>query len=221
MTSKQRVQGIQFPLNTKGERSSSAVGKLIVSKALANVDDEYARAAHNERQWRKKYPLHFRALVTAGIKSPDAALQIAKDGLKETWNQFQFVQNGHELSLAEAMTLNVNIPPRNTSFKSRYVEGTGSSEIEPWYVPYQGQRLSGEALIDQLKSWEQQGIIETSHRTALERVIAHPEWFDLSDRLMVLFGAASEAGPLTWLSKNGEPILSRSTSLSPKFGKKS
>jgi hypothetical protein len=32
-------------------------------------------------------------------------------------------------------------------------------------------------------------------------VISHPEWFDLSDRTLVLFGAASEAGPLTWLSK--------------------
>lgn len=30
---------------------------------------------------------------------------------------------------------------------------------------------------------------------------AHPEWFDLSDRTMVLFGAASEAGPLPWLAK--------------------
>ena len=31
--------------------------------------------------------------------------------------------------------------------------------------------------------------------------MAHPEWFDLSDRTMVLFGAASEAGPLPWLAK--------------------
>src|SRR5690606_19880049 len=31
--------------------------------------------------------------------------------------------------------------------------------------------------------------------------VVHPEWFDLSDRTTVLFGAASEAGPLTWLAK--------------------
>ena len=45
------------------------------------------------------------------------------------------------------------------------------------------------------------GIIELSHADALRAAQAHPEWFNLSDRTMVLFGAGSKAGPLTWLSK--------------------
>jgi len=44
-------------------------------------------------------------------------------------------------------------------------------------------------------------VIEPSHAQALIACVEHPEWFDLSDRTMVLFGAASEAGPLTWLSQ--------------------
>lgn len=49
--------------------------------------------------------------------------------------------------------------------------------------------------------WENAGIIEPSHAKALREAAAHPEWFDLSDRTIVLFGAASEAGPLPWLAK--------------------
>lgn len=63
------------------------------------------------------------------------------------------------------------------------------------------QKLQGQALLDQIQSWEDRGIVEPSHANALRECIAHPEWFDLSDRTTVLFGAASEAGPLTWLSK--------------------
>lgn len=44
-------------------------------------------------------------------------------------------------------------------------------------------------------------MIEPSHAEALIACVEHPEWFDLSDRTMVLFGAASEAGPLTWLAQ--------------------
>ena len=63
------------------------------------------------------------------------------------------------------------------------------------------QKLQGQALLDQVAIWLAAGIIEPSHAEALNAAMAHPEWFDLSDRNMVLFGAASEAGPLTWLAK--------------------
>ena len=68
-------------------------------------------------------------------------------------------------------------------------------------MPYKGQKLQGQALLDQIQTWQGAGIIEPSHADALRAAHAHPEWFDLSDRTMVLFGAGSEAGPLTWLSK--------------------
>jgi len=82
------------------------------------------------------------------------------------------------------------------------VQLKGESLVDPeWYIPYHGQNLKGEALLAQVQKWEDDGIIEPSHADALRLANAHPEWFDLSDRTMVLFGAGSEAGPLTWLSK--------------------
>jgi hypothetical protein len=44
-------------------------------------------------------------------------------------------------------------------------------------------------------------VIEPTHAKALRLLNQHPEWFDLSNRTMVLFGAGSEAGPLSWLAK--------------------
>jgi hypothetical protein len=68
-------------------------------------------------------------------------------------------------------------------------------------VPYHGKQLSGAELDDRLGRWEQSGTIEPSHAQALRQVIAHPEWLDLSDRTLVLLGAASEAGPLATLAR--------------------
>jgi hypothetical protein len=44
-------------------------------------------------------------------------------------------------------------------------------------------------------------VIEPSAADALERCTQNPEWFDLSDRTLVLLGAGSEAGPLAWLAR--------------------
>jgi hypothetical protein len=44
-------------------------------------------------------------------------------------------------------------------------------------------------------------VIEPSHAQALHLARTHPEWFDLSDRHLVLLGAGSEAGPLAWLAQ--------------------
>src|SRR4030095_5521772 len=55
-----------------------------------------------------------------------------------------------------------------------------------------------EARVD---DWLARGIIEPSAASALHRCLKHPEWFDLSDRTLVLLGAGGEAGPLRWLAR--------------------
>jgi hypothetical protein len=68
-------------------------------------------------------------------------------------------------------------------------------------VPLHGEQLSGDRLQIQISDWLVRGIIEPSAARALQRCIAHPEWFDLSNRTLVLLGAGSEAGPLKWLTR--------------------
>lgn len=123
-------------------------------------------------------------------------VKIAQAGLAAAQQLFTFNRGTQQLPLAEAMNHYQEQP-----FESFTLKGSGSAEVEPWSVPYHGQQLQGQALLNLIDRWEQEHIIEPSHAKALRAVQAHPEWFDLSDRTVVLFGAGSEAGPLTWLSK--------------------
>ena len=189
------LTGLQFPLQPQTQKaSSSKTGREIISAALKAVDQTSAEAAHQEKNWRKQYPKHFKALVEHGIPSPKAALKIAEAGLAQVYESFDFYRDGYKLSVNDM--LQMHSQPLNT------YRLQGSLEIEPtWYVPYRGEKLQGQALFNQIDLWETKGIIEPSHAEALRECAVHPEWFDLSDRTMVLFGAASEAGPLTWLAQ--------------------
>ena len=190
------VDGIQFPLDQTQKRGSSSVAKAIIHQALFAVDKQAAEEILQEKNWRTHYPHYFHALVAAGIQSPANAIQIAKAGLSEAWSQFEFVRGGKTYSLADAMEA-FNKP----ALQTLVYQGEGNAEVHAWYVPYKGQNLQGQQLSEQLLRWEQAGVIEPSNHMALQRLIDHPEWFDLSDRTLVLCGAGSEAGPLRWLSR--------------------
>lgn len=188
--------GLQFPIDPATQKSSSSnVGKEIVAEALSTVDNQTAKQVLNEKNWRKNYPLYFKALVENGIKSVNNPITIAKQGLHKAQHSFDFFRHGQRYSLKDVMNV-----PITEHIQTITVKGHTQTQPE-WFVPYHGQHLKGAALLKQIQVWEDTGIIESSHAQALREAIAHPEWFDLSDRTMVLFGAGSEAGPLTWLSQ--------------------
>jgi hypothetical protein len=189
-------EGIQFSRTAEGQRSTTQTSKAILSAALEAIDRSAAQAIRDEPQWRRQYPRHLRKLTETGIRDAEHALTSAAAALAAAWQQFEFVRDGAALPFAEAMRL-----PRPNRFHTLHVHGQGSSAIEPWTLPYRGKQLSGAALDEQLARWEQAGIIEASHAQALRQVVAHPEWLDLSDRTLVLLGAASEAGPLATLAR--------------------
>ncbi|MCH7334585.1 hypothetical protein [Acinetobacter modestus] len=189
--------GIQFPIQSgKKSPSTTHTAKQILKSALQSVNSRYAAQLTSEKNWRKNYPFYFHELVKVGIESVDHPARIAQQGLETAKSLFNFnrAEQSHTLTSAIA---NIKDQP----FESFILKGTGSSTIEPWFIPYHGKKLQGEALLQQIDLWEQQQIIEPSHAKALRILNQHPEWFDLSKRTMVLFGAGSEAGPLSWLAK--------------------
>ena len=189
--------GIQFPIQSgKKSPSTTHTAKQILKSALQSVNSRYAAQLTSEKNWRKNYPFYFHELVKVGIESVDHPARIAQQGLETAKSLFNFnrAEQNHTLTSAIA---NIKDQP----FESFILKGTGSSTIEPWFIPYHGKKLQGEALLQQIDLWEQQQIIEPSHAKALRILNQHPEWFDLSKRTMVLFGAGSEAGPLSWLAK--------------------
>ncbi|WOE40809.1 hypothetical protein [Acinetobacter chinensis] len=190
------LDGLQFPLDSgSGKPSTSETGKSIIAEALSLVDHQTSQEALSEKNWRKQYPRYFKALVSQGIATTSNPITIAKQGLHKAQHSFEFYRDGQKYLLKDVMQL-PGISKLHT------VEVKGQSDLAPeWYIPYRGQKLQGDALLAQIQTWQDTGIIESSHAEALRSVHAHPEWFDLSDQTMVLFGAASEAGPLTWLSR--------------------
>ena len=190
------LEGLQFPIHPKTNKAStSQTGKEILATALSNISPALSLEIKNEKNWRKQYPKYFKALVEHGIQNTYNTLEIAKQGLEKAHQSFTFYRHKNEYQFSEVMTL-----AHDSSLHTFKFIGKSSAQPE-WYVPYQGKKLQGTELLKQIQSWQDNGTIEPSHANALREVIVHPEWFDLSDRTMVLFGAASEAGPLTWLSK--------------------
>jgi len=206
-------RGIVFPEGPDGGPSSRHAGARIVAAALAAIDPDHAEDARRERRWRHAYPLHFRRLVEDSMRSRQVALASARAGLTLAWGTLRWEAGGASCSLHDALALPTD------PLASVNVRGHGDPRPAALVVPYRGELLQGEALAAQIDDWLARGIIEPSAAQALHRCLRHAEWFDLSDRTMVLLGAGSEAGPLRWLSRwrarivavdvPGEPVWRR------------
>ncbi|MEB3754032.1 hypothetical protein [Acinetobacter sp. MD2(2019)] len=188
-------EGLQFPCDEDQRISTSRTGQQILSEALALIDNKASKEVIKEKNWRKKYPVYFRKMVEDSIRLKENPFKIAKHGLQKAHQLFEFHRQDSKLCLQNFMQAPQIQPLHSITIKGQ------SSQAPEWYIPYGGKNLQGQALLAQIDAWQEQGIIEASHAEALKAVQAHPEWLDLSDRTMVLFGAGSEAGPLTWLSK--------------------
>ncbi|QSQ26666.1 hypothetical protein JY651_17800 [Pyxidicoccus parkwayensis] len=188
--------GIQFPSLPDGRRSTSDTAKSVFEAAFDAIGSDASRELRAEKKWRERYPHYLRLLVERSLETPENALAVARAGLDATRRSFQFWRDGQPLTLDTAMA-----SPAKEGFRTATLEGRGHSSTVSWEVPYRGQTLSGDALLRQLDAWERAGVMEPSHAEALRLVQRNPSWLDLSDRTLVLLGAASEAGPFPWLMR--------------------
>ncbi len=189
------ARGVQFPLDGSGKRSSAAIGRDILAAALRVLDVAAAERCAAERDWRHAYPVHLRRLVELQAASPQLTVASCRAGLDAAWGALVFVRDGQTLALRQAMAT-----PAAPPLRTLRLQGQGDSAPARWEVPYKGRRLSADALARRIDAWAAGGIIEESHAAALHMARTHPQWFDLSDRHLVLLGAGSEAGPLAWLA---------------------
>jgi hypothetical protein len=190
------ARGIQFPLDAAGKRGSAAVGRRILAAALAGLDAAAAEACLTERDWRHGYPKHVVRLVELQAAAPQRSVDACRAGLDAAWRELVFERDGRALRRADALAA-----PQGDPWRTLRLRGRGDAAPARWEVPYQGQRLHGDALARRIDAWATAGVIEDSAAQALQLARAHPEWFDLSDRHFVLLGAGSEAGPLAWLAQ--------------------
>lgn len=194
--------GVVFPLDpTSGRRSTTALGRAVVADALRGVDPVGAASAERETNWRQGYLPHFRRLVEAGLTSPEAAHDIARRGLGSLHDRMRWTGSAGDQPLETAFAADSG----TEALVSETVRGEGTPD-RVLSVPYAGERLSGDALRRRLDLWVQAGTVEPTCAEAVGRVVDNPDWLDLSDRTVVVLGAAAEMGPLRSLLRWGADV---------------
>jgi hypothetical protein len=198
-------RGLCWPVDKKGERSSTEVNRAIVAAALSAMDESLGQKCLKERGWRFGYVKHLRAMVEAQCASPEAAIQSAQAGLDKAYELFEFVYpDGKAVSFKEAMSAK-----NSEKYHTGFVQGEGSSKKDKLEVPYNGKQLSGQELKDQVQAWVDYGTIEPSAGEAIIKCVDNPKWFseEFSKRYFVLLGAGSAMGPLKVLLALGANVI--------------
>src|SRR5690349_5710061 len=189
--------GVVIPL-TGTTRSTSALGRAVVADALRGVDPIGARGAESATNWRRDYLVHFRRLIEAGLSSPEAAVQIARDGLASLHSRMLYGE--------EPLDAAFRGEPSGRPLRTVTVRGSGTRDRE-FSLPYHGQRLKGADLERRLDAWVAAGIVEPTCAEAIRTVAAHPDWLELAGHRIVVLGAGAEMGPLTSLLRWGAEVV--------------
>jgi hypothetical protein len=197
-------RGLSWPVDKKGQRSSTDTNKAIVAAAVGAANPDKASAVLGSKKWRFEYTKHLRALVEEQCTSPDAALKIAQAGLDKAYEVFEFINpNGDSVSLKEAMATKTS-----ESFQTGYVKGSGNVASDKLQIPYKKGILSGDALREQVNKWVEYGTIEPSAGEGILKCADSPDWLrDVSNRYFVLLGAGSAMGPLLVLMALGANVI--------------
>lgn len=91
MSSQSPAEGLQFPIHASiKKQSTSLTGQEILSEALSIVDNKTAQQILAEKNWRKNYPIYFKALVKHGITNSNNPITIAKQGLHKAHHLFDY-----------------------------------------------------------------------------------------------------------------------------------
>ncbi len=192
-------QGVVFPADDQGRRSTSDLGRAVVADALRDVDPTGAVAAEQEAAWRSGYLAHFRRLVEAGLTGPTAADSIARAGLDSLRDRMRVAAvPGDERALADW-------PDTGERLHGTEVAGTGE-RLEELVLPYRGQRLRGQEILRRLEDWAAAGVVEPSLTEAIALVVEHPEWLRLEGHTVAVLGAGAEMGPLPSLLRWGARV---------------
>jgi Protein tyrosine phosphatase-like protein, PTPLA len=200
-------RGLCWPVDQRGERSSTEVNKAIMAAAVGATSATKAAAILGCKNWRFGYVRHLLGLVQEQCASAEAALAVAEAGFFKAYELFEFVApDGTAVSFDAAMKA-----ASKETFFTHVIQGTGErSGDKMLQVPYKGQNLSGNALKEQVDRWVSYGTIEPSAGDAIKKAVDHPEWISdqtLKGRYFVLLGAGSAMGPLLVLMSLGAHVI--------------
>jgi hypothetical protein len=230
---KKKVEGIQWPVTDEntGARSSLITNKQIWTSAFEGLkDDDESNSSVDAlllklkkvKNWRRDYKKWVNISVVEGCKRPSNATGMARAGLEEASNSFTFVnKNGSVESLYDAVKKGHDA--KECPYWTYVVEGDlredfKQGEIAVEYAGKSGtpyfnyknkeQRLTGDALKQQLQQWVDYGTIEQDACDAVTLCIDQPEKYcNLMDHTFVILGATSAMGPIDVLLRYGCTVV--------------
>ncbi len=203
MNKLQPLNGVQFPINPKGLRSTTHAGKTILAASMQSVNDALSQKISKEKKWRQNYRHYLPSMTLSSAQNPETAETIAEQGLAACYKQFEFHRNGKGYRLNQAMALF-----QQGRFHSAVINGLGSSiKGRDLNLKHKGKVLQGEQLKDQVVHWLDKDIIEKSHAQSLMKMLNSEQLQDLSGQHFVLLGAGSEIGPLAMLLALGANVI--------------
>lgn len=191
--------GIDFPV-IDGRVSSTRTGRDVFSDAAAVTDPALSQRISATANWRKEYLRPTRDLVVSGMQAPGGTLAMCRDGLASLYRQFTLTESGDTTDIPTGFA--AHTAPQ---FTTAEVIGHGPAVTE-LAIPHRGRQLTGADLRHQLDVWVADGIVEPSFAHALEAVMAHPQWLDLTGIHFAVLGAGAEMGPLTELLDWGATV---------------
>eukprot|EP00900_Chrysochromulina_parva_P025962 jgi/Chrpa1/79/Chrysochromulina_OHIO_Genome00003253-RA len=209
--------GVEFPIDDKGGRSTSEVGKQVFAAAFAGMGTPEGKAASAKCLGRFGYNKQIVSLVRLGCESPKAALGSAQAGLK--WMNEHMVFHSADQKLQGPFEATVD--KVKESFHTGEVKGTKSRAGLMYQIPYDGgwhptkphpppadKVLSKDALKDQATKWAAAGIIEPD---AAQALCFTSDYFaagkSLEDVYVVMIGAGSAMGPFPKLLEMGATVV--------------
>lgn len=194
-----RDEGVQFPL-VEGTRSTQRASRDVVASAAAVVDPGLAAEIRAERDWRRRYHRHLRALTELTAASPATGAAVARAGLDRLHATFEHVDGDAVRRLSDA----VADDPR-PALVTRSIQGHGTPAPE-LAVPWRGRQVRGTALLALVDDWIAGGVVEPPLRAAIARLLDEPTWLDLHGVTIAVMGAGAEMAPTGQLLAWGADI---------------
>ena len=130
--------GVNFPVDGKGQRSTTDINRGAFVAAVEKTDSSLASEIKGVKNWRRGYAKHVTKQVELACKSRANALNIANDGLNYLHNTMRFERDGEDISLSEAMKKFTS-----GTYETGFIRGTGKKGSGKAEVPYQGKDKFG------------------------------------------------------------------------------
>lgn len=193
--------GVDFA-RERDQRPTTAPLRRVLAEAARAGSRELGGRLERCGDWRTEYAPLLAELTGLAATDRETAWAIADAGLGEARRSLVWTAGRGEVPLREVAAEDWASPPPETG----EIRGTGDRE-KVLRVPYRGEVLEGQALLERLDGWVSAGTVEPSFAEAIARVVEHPEWLSLPGETVATIGAGGELSPLAPLTRWGADVL--------------